>query len=100
MRFLRRTAKPDALAYATRDSVAAAAALAPFPEASRIDGVFFIEDGRLWARSDAALRIARRLRAPWSLLGILRIVPRPVRDRIYDVVARNRYRWFGRLTNE
>ena len=51
---------------------------------------------RAYVRSDAAIRIARHLKGGWKWLGLLRIVPRPLRDWAYDVVARNRYRWFGR----
>ncbi|WHI47831.1 thiol-disulfide oxidoreductase DCC family protein [Microbulbifer sp. JMSA004] len=46
-------------------------------------------------KSEAALRIASRLPQPWRLLAILRYIPRPARDWLYDLVARNRYRWFG-----
>ena len=53
-------------------------------------------DGRAYLRSDAAIRISRDLRGAWRWLGALKIVPRPLRDWTYDVVARNRYRWFGR----
>jgi predicted DCC family thiol-disulfide oxidoreductase YuxK len=55
-----------------------------------------IADGRAYVRSDAAIRVARFLRGAWKLLGVVRIVPRSIRDYAYDVVARNRYRWFGR----
>ncbi len=55
------------------------------------------EGGQVRLRSDAALRIARRLRAPWPILGVFRILPRPIRDTLYDWVARNRYRWFGKV---
>jgi predicted DCC family thiol-disulfide oxidoreductase YuxK len=55
-----------------------------------------IADGRAYVRSDAAVRVAGFLRGAWTLLGLIRIVPRPIRDYAYDVVARNRYRWFGR----
>ena len=55
-----------------------------------------ITDGRAYLRSDAAIRIARDLRGAWRWLGAVKIVPRPLRDWIYDLVARNRYRWFGR----
>ena len=70
------------------------------PDAGRdADGHFgtvvLIEDGRYFARSTAVLRIARRLRFPWSLAYGLLLVPRPLRDWAYDVVARNRIRWFG-----
>ena len=44
----------------------------------------------------AALRIARRLAGPWRLLGALVLVPRPLRDLAYGVVARWRHRLFGR----
>lgn len=56
----------------------------------------FIADGRGMVRSDAGLALLTRLRAPWRWLALLRIVPRPLRDWVYDQVARNRYRWFGR----
>jgi predicted DCC family thiol-disulfide oxidoreductase YuxK len=46
-------------------------------------------------RSDAALRIACELSFPWPLLGVFFAVPVSLRDRVYDWVARNRYRWFG-----
>ena len=52
--------------------------------------------GRPYVKSDAAIHIARYLRGGWKLLGAIRVLPRPVRDWGYDVVARNRYRWFGR----
>jgi predicted DCC family thiol-disulfide oxidoreductase YuxK len=55
-----------------------------------------IADRRIYVRSDAAVRLARYLRGMWKLLGLIRVVPRPVRDFVYDLVARNRYRWFGR----
>jgi salicylate hydroxylase len=48
------------------------------------------------AHSDAVLAIAAGLPFPWRLLAVGRVVPRPVRDALYRLVARNRYRWFGR----
>jgi predicted DCC family thiol-disulfide oxidoreductase YuxK len=46
-------------------------------------------------RSDAVLRIACELPFPWPLLGVFFALPVSLRDRAYDWVARNRYRWFG-----
>lgn len=60
------------------------------------DTIVVQEDGRLFSRSDAALRIARGLGGGWRLLMVLWWLPRPIRDAIYTWVARNRYRWFGR----
>lgn len=59
------------------------------------DSMIVIENGRVLYRSDAALRIARGLRWPWPALGALWIIPRPLRNGLYRLVARNRYRWFG-----
>ena len=60
------------------------------------DSIVLIEGGRVYQRSDAAVRIAKQLRSPWPLLSVFTSVPRGLRDRVYDLVARNRYRWFGR----
>ncbi len=60
------------------------------------DSIVLVEDGRVFTRSTAALRIARRLAFPWPLASALFLVPRPLRDWIYDLVARHRYRWFGK----
>lgn len=54
------------------------------------------EDGNLRFRSDAILRILHLLGGGWRLLGTFRIIPRPLRDVIYDWIARNRYSWFGK----
>jgi predicted DCC family thiol-disulfide oxidoreductase YuxK len=54
-------------------------------------------DERVLQRSDAILRAGRELGGFWTTAaGIGRIVPRPVRDVVYRLVARNRYRMFGR----
>jgi predicted DCC family thiol-disulfide oxidoreductase YuxK len=60
------------------------------------DAIVLVEDGRLYTRSTAALRIARRLTFPWPLAALFLAVPRPLRDWAYAVVAGRRYRWFGR----
>ena len=54
------------------------------------------EDGVVYERSTAALRIASRLGGAWSLVAVFGLVPRPIRDAVYDWVARNRYGWFGK----
>ena len=60
------------------------------------DSIVLLQDGRVYVRSDAPLLIARGLRFPWPLLAAFLIVPRFVRDRVYDFIAARRYRWFGR----
>jgi predicted DCC family thiol-disulfide oxidoreductase YuxK len=55
-----------------------------------------IEDGRIWLKSDGSIRIFVGLGFPWSTAALAKILPRSLRDYFYDVVARNRLRWFGR----
>jgi predicted DCC family thiol-disulfide oxidoreductase YuxK len=47
-------------------------------------------------KSDAALRVIASLGGVWRLSGVLWAIPRPMRDLVYDYIARNRYRWFGK----
>ena len=51
---------------------------------------------RMFSRSRAALFVAGELGWPWKLLRVARVLPRPFLDRLYDLVARHRYRIFGR----
>lgn len=55
-----------------------------------------VEDGRAHTDSDAVLRVLTGLGGVWRLADVARIVPRPLRDAGYRLLARNRYRWFGR----
>lgn len=61
-----------------------------------LKSIILISGGRVYTRSSAILRIARRMRAGWPLLFALISVPRVIRDGLYDFVARRRYRWFGK----
>lgn len=61
------------------------------------DSVILLKGGKVFHKSDAALEIALDLGGLWPLLYGFKIVPRFVRNALYDFVARNRYRWFGRL---
>lgn len=55
----------------------------------------FIDKGRILFKSDAGIAALRRL-PYWRWAGIARFVPRFIRDPLYDVLARNRYKWFGK----
>lgn len=55
-----------------------------------------VEQNRFFIKSNAVLRVAKRLGGIWSLLYVFMLVPNPIRDFIYDIMAKNRYRWFGR----
>jgi len=62
----------------------------------RFETFYLIDGGRVFEKSTGFLRMLGYLRWPWPLLKAMRIVPRPLRDWLYDRIARNRYRLFGR----
>lgn len=70
----------------------------PEPDDKRvaIDSLILIENGRAYTHSTGALRIARRLGAPWSWLHFFVVVPAPMRDFAYRLFAKYRYKMFGR----
>jgi predicted DCC family thiol-disulfide oxidoreductase YuxK len=91
--------KREVLRFAALQSEAAKAMLDGRdldPTRQSLDSVLLLEGDTLYARSDAALRIARRLSGAWPALYALIVVPRFLRDALYDFIARHRYRWFGR----
>ena len=58
------------------------------------------DDGEAFIKSEAILRLLEGLGGAWKFVGLAaRLLPRLVRDAAYDVVARNRSRWFGRRTS-
>lgn len=58
--------------------------------------LLLVEGAELYTKSDAVLRVMRGLPAPFPALAVLRVVPRAIRDWVYDRIARNRYALFGR----
>jgi predicted DCC family thiol-disulfide oxidoreductase YuxK len=62
----------------------------------KFDSIILVENNEYYLRSTAALKILQRLGALWKIVFVFMLVPRPVRDYIYDIVARNRYKWYGK----
>lgn len=56
----------------------------------------FIENGKVYVRSTAALKVCSYLKGLWPLMYGFIIVPKPIRDGIYNWISKNRYRWFGK----
>lgn len=61
-----------------------------------MDTFVLIEHGKYYTRSTAALRLAKGLKFPYPLLYVFIVVPKFIRNAVYNWVARNRYRWFGK----
>ena len=64
------------------------------------ESLVLVADGRAHLRSGAALRIAAGLDGAWPLAAALLLIPAPLRDGAYRLVARNRQRWFGHAARE
>jgi predicted DCC family thiol-disulfide oxidoreductase YuxK len=62
-----------------------------------LNTMILIEEDTVSAASMAILRIAKLLPFPWPLLYVLKIIPPLIRDPVYQFIARNRYRWFGKI---
>lgn len=60
------------------------------------DSVVLLKEGKVYRKSTAALEIAGRLKGAWPMLKVFKLVPRPLRDAIYNFIGRNRYNFFGK----
>lgn len=61
-----------------------------------LESIVFVHDGKAYEKSEAIMKISRYLKKPWSFFPFFRIFPVVFRDFIYDLVAANRYRVFGK----
>ncbi|MDT8392405.1 MAG: DCC1-like thiol-disulfide oxidoreductase family protein [Bacteroidales bacterium] len=60
------------------------------------DSIVYHEGENFYQRSTAVLKILRRLKRGWQFFYVFMLVPRFLRDLVYDFIAKNRYAWFGR----
>ena len=60
-----------------------------------LDSFLLIHRGKAYTKSDAALVIVRELPGPWKLLYACKVIPKQIRDYLYSLLVKNRYRWFG-----
>jgi predicted DCC family thiol-disulfide oxidoreductase YuxK len=83
--------------FASLQSEYAKTALTPFNISyQELDSFILLENGKVYKRSTAALRVAKKLNGLWPLLYGFIIVPRFIRDAVYNYVGKNRYKWFGK----
>ena len=63
--------------------------------ADDMQSFIFIDEGKIYKQSTAALKVCRYLRGLWPLCYGFMVVPKFIRDGIYNWIAKNRYKWFG-----
>jgi predicted DCC family thiol-disulfide oxidoreductase YuxK len=61
-----------------------------------LNSFVFVQNGTIYLRSSAALKVAKHLNGAWPLLHCFIIVPQFIRDGVYKLIANNRYKWFGK----
>ncbi len=95
--FLLRRDRAGRFLFASNQSEAGRALLGRFGvDPDGVESVYLVEGDRIWSKSSATIAIARRMPWPWRIGSVGAIIPRVVRDALYDWIARNRYRWFGK----
>ena len=94
--FIIRNDKRKVFRYASLQSTIAANMLSNFEINDQVDSVFLIKQNRLYQKSDAAFEIIKEFNFFWKLLLVFKIVPKFIRDSVYDYIAKNRYKWFGK----
>lgn len=63
---------------------------------TKMDSIILIDGDKNYSKSSAALHIARHLSGAYPLLYAFMILPKFIRDWVYDYIAKNRYKWFGK----
>lgn len=81
--------KPEVIAYLEKQSI----------DFNNIDSIILITSKKIYTKSSAALTVAKHLKGLYPLLYIFYIIPKPIRDLVYDFIAKNRYKWYGKKDN-
>lgn len=95
IRFVLKKEKEASLYFSALQSDFGQTALKHFNIAGKTDSIVFIQNGKAFIKSGAALRICLRLKNLWPLMMGFIIVPPFIRNAVYDYIAKNRIKWFG-----
>jgi len=86
--------------FASLQSDAAKEILLHFPSNNlNLNSILLIENGNIYEKSTAALKVSRYLNGGYKVLYAFIIIPKFIRDLVYNLIAKNRYKWFGKKDN-
>ena len=95
--FLIRQDKKNVFRFAALQSQTAQKLLAQYKKQKKgFESFVLMQDGKAYEKSSAALKVLKKLPWYWKWAQVFWIVPKFIRDGVYDVIARNRYKWFGK----
>jgi len=95
VKFVLKKEKNEKLLFSPLQSEFAKKKLKELGASENIETMVLIENDKIYFRSSAALRTAKYLKGLWPLMMVFLIVPKFIRDRVYDYIAKNRITWFG-----
>jgi predicted DCC family thiol-disulfide oxidoreductase YuxK len=97
VQFIIKRDKKDVFRFASLQSSFGQSVLKKYKLPSHeLSSVILVENDIIYTRSTGALKVAKQLSGGWPLLYMFIIVPRFIRDAVYNYVAKNRYKWFGK----
>lgn len=96
VQFIIRHDKTNSLKFASLQSALGQELLTKYNMSKDLEGVVFIENNKAYFKSAAAFKIVRYFGGFWRILNVFSILPLFVTDFGYDIIAKNRYRWFGK----
>lgn len=99
IKFVTKGDKKQQIQQISLSSSDGAAIVAKHPSLQNINSIIFIANNQVFVESDAIIEIAKHLSFPYKLLAAGRLVPKKWRDTVYRWIAKNRYKWFGRVSN-
>ena len=89
--------KQNKFTFASLQSDAAKEILLQFGETNlNLDSIILITDAKIYSKSSAILKVSKLIGGFYSLSIIFYIIPKFIRDKMYDFVAKNRYKWYGK----
>ena len=97
VRFITKHDKNNTIQFASLQSDTAKQILSHLKiDSQKIDSIIFVSNETMFIKSDAAIEIAKRMDGFPRLLKYFKFIPRAIRDFVYDLIAKNRYRLFGK----
>ena len=97
VRWLLKRDREGTMCFAPLTSAVGREALAKLPSLAGVDSVVLLHKEGAWIKSTAMLEMLRYVGGIWSFATVGYLLPRGLRDAIYDFVAKRRYGWFGKL---
>ena len=95
VRFVIKRDKKKIFRFASLQSDFAKKSLLEKEISNSVKTIVYLRGDKIYLRSDAALEISKELNGLWPLLYFFKVIPRFLRDAVYDLISQHRYQWFG-----